>query len=102
ALYGPHPYGLVSLGTRESLARIDHAAIVAWYRAFYRPERMVLAVSGQVSASEVVTEARRLFGALPGAALPPDPALPAPAPKAGRFVIEQASQQTQILVGGVA
>jgi zinc protease len=102
ALYGPHPYGLVSLGTRESLSRIDHPAIVAWYRAFYRPERMVLAVSGQVSAAEVVAEARRLFGPLPGAALPPDPALPAPAPKAGRFVVEQASQQTQILVGSVA
>jgi zinc protease len=102
ALYGPHPYGLVSLGTRESLARIDHPAIVAWYRGFYRPERMVLAVSGQVSSAEVVAEARRLFGALPGATLPTDPPLPAPAPKAGRFVIEQASQQTQILVGGVA
>jgi predicted Zn-dependent peptidase len=102
ALYGPHPYGLVSLGTRESLSRIDHPAIVAWYRAFYRPERMVLAVSGQVSSAEVVAEARRLFGGLPGAALPPDPALPAPAPKAGRFVVEQAAQQTQILVGSVA
>jgi predicted Zn-dependent peptidase len=102
ALYGPHPYGLVSLGTRESLARIDHAAIVAWYRAFYRPERMVLAVSGQVSSSEVVAEARRLFGALPGAALPPDQALAPPAPRGGRVMVEQAAQQTQILVGTVA
>ena len=102
ALYGPHPYGLVSLGTRESLARIDHAAIVAWYRAFYRPERMVLAVSGQVSSSEVVAEARRLFGALPGAALPSDPALTPPASRGGRLVVEQTAQQTQILVGSVA
>jgi predicted Zn-dependent peptidase len=102
ALYAPHPYALPSLGTRESLARIDHAAIVAWYRAFYRPERMVLAVSGQVSSSEVVAEARRLFGARPGAALPPDPPLPPPRPRGGRAVVEQAAQQTQILVGGLA
>jgi predicted Zn-dependent peptidase len=34
ALYGAHPYALPTLGTRESLARIDHAAIVARYRAF--------------------------------------------------------------------
>src|SRR2546430_12104487 len=41
---------------------IYQAAIVAWYRRFYRPERMVLAVSGQVPAAEVTAEARRLFG----------------------------------------
>jgi predicted Zn-dependent peptidase len=102
AVYGPHPYALPNLGTAASLGRLDHAAILAWYRAYYRPERMVLSVSGQVSSSEVVAEARRLFGALPGAALPPEPTLPAPAPRGGRVVIEQASNQTQILVGGVA
>jgi predicted Zn-dependent peptidase len=102
ALYGPHPYALANLGTRQSLGRIDHAAIVAWYRAFYRPERMVLAVSGQVSSSEVAAEARRLFGGMPAAALPPDPALAAPQPRGGRVVVEQAAQQTQILVGGLA
>ena len=42
ALYGAHPYALSNLGTVEALGRIDHAAIVAWYRAFYRPERMTL------------------------------------------------------------
>lgn len=102
AVYTPHPYALANIGTAASLARIDHAAIVAWYRAFYRPERMVLAVSGQVSSSEVIAEARRLFGGLPGAALPPEPSLPAPRPRGGRVAVEQASQQTQILVGGLA
>ena len=101
-MYGGHPYALPSLGTRESLGRIDHAAIVAWYRAFYRPERMTLAVSGQVSSSEVVAEARRLFGAVPGAALPPDPALAPPRPAGGRAAIDAPAQQTQILVGGLA
>jgi zinc protease len=101
-IYGPHPYGLQSLGTAASLARIDHAAIVRWYRAFYRPERMVLAVSGQVTAPEVVAEARRLFGQAPGAALPADPPLPAPRPEPGRFATQAPAQQTQILVGGLA
>lgn len=102
ALYGPHPYGLRTLGTPESLRRIDHAAIVAWYRRFYRPERMVLAVSGQVQAGEVVAEARRLFGALPGGPPPAPPANPAPARGARRLVVEQPAQQAQVLAGGLA
>jgi zinc protease len=101
-VYGPHPYALPSLGTPEALRRIDQAAIVAWYRAFYRAERMTLAVSGQVSASEVNAEARRLFGAAPGAALPPEPPLPTPKASGARAVIDAPAQQTQILVGGLA
>ena len=102
ALYGAHPYALPTLGTRESLQRIDHAAIVAHYRSFYRPERMVLAVSGQVSADEVVAETRRLFGRLPAGGGRPDPEIPPPSPAMRRLVFEQESQQTQIVVGGLA
>ncbi len=104
ALYGSrHPYGLPNLGTVDALKRIDHAAIVAWYRAYYRPERMILAVSGQVSASEVLAEARRLFGGLPASAARPEPAPAPPPPATGRrLVIEAPAQQTQILVGGLA
>jgi zinc protease len=101
-VYGAHPYALPSLGTPEALRRIDHAAIVAWYRAFYRPERMTLAVSGQVSSSEVIAETRRLFGVAPGAALPPDPTLAPPKSSAARVAIDAPAQQTQILVGGLA
>jgi zinc protease len=102
ALYGSHPYGLPSLGTREALTRIDRAAILAWYRAFYRPERMTLVISGQVTPDETLAEARRLFGALPPATPPPDPVIPPPRAPGRRVVIEQAAQQTQILVGGLA
>jgi predicted Zn-dependent peptidase len=102
ALYGPHPYGRPALGTRESLQRIDHAAIVAHYRAFYRPERMVLSVSGQVEADQVVAESRRLFGHLPGGGPVTEPANAPPAVAPHRVVITQAAQQAQIVAGGLA
>ena len=101
-IYAGHPYGLPNLGTRESLARIDHAALVAWYRAFYRPERMTLVVSGQVTAAEVVAEARRLFGGLPATPPAPEPRIAPPSAPARRVVIGASAQQTQILAGGVA
>lgn len=101
ALYTPHPYGVPALGTAASLPQIDHAALVQHYRTYYRPERMVLSVSGQVPGADVVAEARRLFGTMArGSAT--DPALPAPKLAGRRLVIEQPAQQTQIVAGALA
>ena len=102
ALYGTHPYALPILGTVESLKRIDHAALAAWYRRFYRPERMKLAVSGQVKAPEVIAEVRKLFGTLAGGAGVADPTITPPASAGRRIDIEQPAQQAQILVAGLA
>lgn len=102
ALYGPHPYALPVLGTPESVGRIDHAAIVAAYRAGYRPERMILSVSGQVSAAEVLVEASRLFSGLGRGGAGAEPATPAPVSANRRVEVEMPAQQAQILVGGLA
>jgi zinc protease len=103
AIYSPHPYALPVLGTPASLTAMDHAAVVAHYRAFYRPERMVLAVSGQVKAPEVLEEVRRLYGSMPaGAAATAESPLPAPRPASRRIVIDAPAQQVQILAGGLA
>jgi len=102
-IYGLHPYALPVLGTPTSLARFDHAAVVARYRAFYRPDRMVLAVSGQVPVDDVLAEAQRLFGAMaPGGSATLDVAHPPPVAASRRSVVDQPAQQTQILVGGLA
>jgi predicted Zn-dependent peptidase len=102
ALYSPHPYALPPIGTEPSLRRIDHTALVRHYRAYYQPQNMLLSVSGQVSADEVVAEARRLFGGLPGGGAVATPASVVPTPSGRRLVIEQPAQQTQIVVGALA
>ena len=102
ALYGSHPYAIPTLGTVDALRRIDHAALVAHYRAAYRPERMVLAVSGQVVGAEVIAAARQLFGDMPAGGGAPDVRPPAPAPAGRRLVIEQPAQQTQIVMAAIA
>ena len=101
-VYGAHPYSRPALGTPESLARIDHAALVAHYRASYRPERMVLAVSGQVKTADVLDEARRLFGGLAGGGTVVPPTNPRPSPTSRRQIVEQPAQQIQILAGSLA
>lgn len=99
-LYGQHPYGLPSLGRRESIERATREALLARYRALYRADRAVLAVSGRVAAPAVVDAAERLFGRLPaGSDDEPAPARPAPSPTAARRVLERPAHQAQILMG---
>ena len=55
-VYGPHPYALPVLGRSEVVARLDRAALLDHYRAFYRAGRVLVSVSGDVSTREVTAE----------------------------------------------
>jgi zinc protease len=98
-LYGSHPYGRHSLGLRASVERVTREAVLAHYREILQAERMVLAVSGQVSRERVLKTAGRLFARLrpsgAGEATPPAE----PSPPGGRRVVERPAQQAQIMVG---
>jgi zinc protease len=98
-LYGRHPYAWPSLGRRESVQRIERAALQAHYAAVYRPDRMVLAVSGQVPRARVLRAAERLFGALPAATTPPTVSAAPATPSLDRRVVEQRVHQAQVVVG---
>jgi len=101
-VYGPHPYAWPSLGRRESVAQLTREALVAHYRAIYRPDRMVLAVSGNVPRAGVLAAAERLFRRLPAPG-----GAPALAARRGldawrRRVVERDAKQAQVLVGFLA
>lgn len=101
-LYGSHPYGLPALGRRESVERLDRAALLEHYRRHYRGDRMVIAVSGQVSAPAVLEEVSRLFADLPSGTGVADPVPPPPAPEPSRKVVDRPAAQAQILFGYLA
>ena len=76
-----HPYGRSPLGTLESLKRLDREAIRAFHRDFYRPDRAVLAIAGDVDLERAFAVASDRFSSWAGrAATPSRP--PAPAPPA--------------------
>lgn len=101
-VYGDHPYGRPVLGRATALARIDRARLVAHHQRFYRAPRMILAVSGDVVAREVLAEAARLFGGAPGGPAEAEPEGPAPAARADHLVIVRPSAQAQVLAGFLA
>ena len=98
-LYGAHPYAWPSVGRRESVERISRGMLTAHYAAVYRPDRMVLAVSGNVPAARVVRVAERLFGDVPAAPPAARAGAAESSPRASRRLVERPVQQAQILVG---
>ena len=100
--YGDNGYAWDPLGLKESLERMDRAALLAHYRRHYVPGAMVLAVSGKVKRAEVVARAEQLFGALPAGPVPAPNNTAAPAPASARVVLTVPGAQAQILMGGLA
>jgi zinc protease len=101
-LYGSHPYAWPSIGRADVVSRVTAAELIAHHRAIYRPDALVLAVSGRIQRDEVRRAAERLFGKLaPGPSAPRTVSPPAVASGARR-VLERPAQQAQIMVGFLA
>ena len=100
--FGDNSYGWDALGLKESVERMDRAALLAHYRRHYVPGGMVLAVSGKVKREDVIARAQRLFGALPAGEPPAPNTAPPPAAAADRLVVTVPGAQSQILMGGLA
>ncbi len=101
-LYGSHPYGKPTLGRGPVVEKLDRDALAAHYRSYYRAGRMILSVSGDISASEVAAEAERLFAsAVPGDGGPDARPSAAIAGLDGAALVRP-SAQTQVLMGFIA
>ncbi len=53
AAYPGHPYALPAYGAPSTVKRLNARALREWHRRIFRPDRMVVAVVGDLSASSV-------------------------------------------------
>ena len=92
-------FGRPTAGTARSVAAIDRDAVVAYHRAYYRPEGAILTIGGDLAPSDAFALAQTAFGdwtSPPGAAPTPAPAVAA-APRV--VVVDQpAAGRTAIVV----
>jgi zinc protease len=98
-LYGPHPYARAALGRVESVKTITRAALVEHHRLVYRPDRMVLAISGNVPRGRVLAAAEARFGGLAAPPAPAAAAVPSAVPTGERRTLGRPAEQAQIFVG---
>lgn len=62
AMFGDHPVGRPVIGSIESISAMTRAQLHSFHVRRYTPDRMVLAVAGNVDHNEVVALARQYFG----------------------------------------
>lgn len=67
-LFRDNPYGYNLIGKKETVERITREDVVAWYRAFYSPERMIVAFVGDMRTADVQKKFVDVFGDFNGAA----------------------------------
>ena len=62
AMFGAHPVGRPVIGSAESIASMTRAQLHSFHMRRYTPERMVVAVAGNVDHEDVVSLVREHFG----------------------------------------
>jgi predicted Zn-dependent peptidase len=104
AVYGNHP-AAVATATLDSIDALTPDLLMQWHRDRYRPQNAVLAVSGDVQASDLIPKLEKWLadwrgGASGAQTLPPHP-VPANARKI-YLVDRPGSVQTTLTVGNIA
>ena len=99
-LWGTHPYGYSILGTRETVAALDHADLRALHSRAYHPEQIVVAAAGNVEHDALLETLETAGWAdIPRGGLPtlrsPAPIVQAP----GAVHFERDTAQTHIVIG---
>lgn len=99
ALFGAGPYGHPVEGTLQSVARLTREEIQSFFARYYRPDRTIITVVGDVSVSEIET---RLASALAswkqGAELAPAAAT-SYVPEQRLVTIDKSVTQANIVLG---
>ena len=105
ALYGPnHPYGIPSSGTgnKDGVASITRDDIVAFHRAWVRPEKAKMFVVSDRPLEEIKAELEARFGVwkVEGAAGAKPAATDIPAPRARIMLINRPDSPQSLILGG--
>jgi predicted Zn-dependent peptidase len=102
-LYGSHPYAMSSLGTEETMTRLEREALQQYHRAYFRPENMVISIVGRIEPAVATELVSRYFGDWSN---PPEPLpalnLPNLISHPSRVTTEQDTQQAIVMLGYLA
>ncbi len=99
-IWGDHPLGRPTAGTRETVAGITRAQLLAFLKDHYLPQVALVSVAGQVEHEQAVDAVRATLGRVRDTRLPPDYAPAVSDQTAPRIrVVEKDTEQTHLFIG---
>lgn len=101
ALFAEHMYAFPTLGSKESLARIDRTALLDYYRHFVQPSNMAIAVFGNFDRAKVAFQMRQKFGGLKNEKVRLEKSM-APKPLGRAQEVEVNKEQSVVMYGFLA
>ncbi len=99
AAFTAHPYGFPTVGWPSDLKAFSATDAAAFFKKYYVPSNMVVAVVGDVKASEAMPVIAKYFGRLPKAPAPEPLRTIEPPQKAERLVVLHEKSQPIYLEG---
>jgi len=96
-IYQGNPRG--RLPTVTGLKKIARADLVSCHRRYYTPDRMILAVSGDIGQEELTVMVRKTFGFLPAGNSAPEAPPPLSPFRSGKYYLVKDTPQTVTVIG---
>jgi zinc protease len=100
ALFPPgHPYNGAVIGSMADLSAATLDDVRGFFRDYYTPSNATLAIAGDFEPSAVKASIQKYFGTLPNRPKKPTPELKLPAPRLGRYVVEEPVELAEVTFG---
>ncbi|MGA2916750.1 MAG: pitrilysin family protein [Sedimentisphaerales bacterium] len=97
--YKAHPYGHPGLGFMSDLENLTRGKAEAFFKKYYSPPSLTIAIVGDVNPQEVKRLAQKYFGRIPGGAKPLPVTTVEPPQLGRRRVIIEDSAQPLVIIG---
>jgi predicted Zn-dependent peptidase len=97
--YKSHPYKEPVVGHMSDLQGITRDEALAFFKKYYVPSNMVIAIVGDVDPKETIRLAEQYFGRLPSGPTPPDVRTIEPEQHSERLVTLREESQRILLIG---
>jgi len=101
-LYGDHPLGWDSFGTKESTKSFKKQDFVDFYRRWYHPNATVVVFSGALGGKPLTETVTQTYAASSSAALSAPLSVPEPKPGPNLKILFKDCDQAHVVLGGPA
>ncbi|MBW4471627.1 MAG: insulinase family protein [Stenomitos rutilans HA7619-LM2] len=102
-VYRDHPYALSGLGTEASVAQLDRANLQRYHQTHFRPDNVVISLSGRIEPDAAIALVERVFGDWQAPTTPLSVLkLPVITVRPVKAAIAQETQQSIVMLGYLA